>query len=311
LLLHRIFIIEGLVTVVTALVSTYFIPDWPEQNRFLTASERAFVVSRIQESAEDDVGRMDILDKTALKRIFCDWKIYVGVFLYFSLSTIQFSLALFTPTILSIHLQLTAVRSQILSIPVYISCCVSAIITAILSDRFKHRYVFVLIGQAIALAGLVLLILPSKPTSTAQNRPETGVTVSASAKYAALFLTSLGNFASFPLTLVWLTNNFSGHYKRGIGIAALASLGACAGVLASNIFINKDAPAFRKGFATLLGCVGMVVIASSVYFAGLWWENRRRKKLRRLIEATMVGGVQNWTEERNKGDGDVRFRFVY
>ena len=71
-----IFIIEGLATVVIAVIARIFIVDWPEKAKFLTTEERQLLLRRLSEDGAE--ARMDRLDKKARKRVFGDWKIYVG-----------------------------------------------------------------------------------------------------------------------------------------------------------------------------------------------------------------------------------------
>ena len=75
-----IFIIEGLATVVFAVVSRYFIVDWPETAKFLSPEERQLLIRRLSEEEGD--ARMDRLDSKARRRAFGDWKIYVGYVLH-------------------------------------------------------------------------------------------------------------------------------------------------------------------------------------------------------------------------------------
>lgn len=71
-----IFIIEGLLTVVAAVVAKFFIADWPEKAKFLNVEERTLLLRRLAEDGEE--GRMDRLDRKAKFRAFTDWKIYLG-----------------------------------------------------------------------------------------------------------------------------------------------------------------------------------------------------------------------------------------
>ena len=71
-----IFIIEGLVTLVFAVISRFFIVDWPETAKFLSPEERQLLIRRLSEDVAD--ARMDRLDSKARRRAFGDWKIYVG-----------------------------------------------------------------------------------------------------------------------------------------------------------------------------------------------------------------------------------------
>ncbi len=71
-----IFIIEGIVTVVVAVTSKFFIADWPETAKFLNMEEREHLLSRLHE--DTGYATMDRMDKASTKRVFGDWKIWVG-----------------------------------------------------------------------------------------------------------------------------------------------------------------------------------------------------------------------------------------
>lgn len=71
-----IFILEGIATVVAAMVAKFFIVDWPENARFLNERERSILLTRLQSDAQ--VYRMDRLDRPAIRRILTDKKIYLG-----------------------------------------------------------------------------------------------------------------------------------------------------------------------------------------------------------------------------------------
>ena len=71
-----IFIIEGLATIIVALVLRVFIVDWPETSKFLNDEERSMLLRRIQDDSGE--AKMDRLDRNARRRAFGDWKIYVG-----------------------------------------------------------------------------------------------------------------------------------------------------------------------------------------------------------------------------------------
>ena len=77
-----IFIIEGLATVVLAIIAKFIIVDWPESATFLTETERALLIRRLAE--DQGAARMNRLDRKSLKRVFSDPKVYLGYFLLLS-----------------------------------------------------------------------------------------------------------------------------------------------------------------------------------------------------------------------------------
>lgn len=74
-----IFIIEGLMTVVIGVASKFWLVDWPHQAKFLSAVSRAQLARKLAADAGGSIARMDRLDKSAVRRILTDWKIYLGI----------------------------------------------------------------------------------------------------------------------------------------------------------------------------------------------------------------------------------------
>lgn len=70
-----IFVIEGLATVAVTLMCWPFMSNWPATAKWLKPPERAILEDRIRR--DGIIGRMDVLDKTAVIRCFTDWKIYL------------------------------------------------------------------------------------------------------------------------------------------------------------------------------------------------------------------------------------------
>jgi hypothetical protein len=71
-----IFIIEGLLTVVTGIAAKFLVVDWPETSTFLNDEERALLLRRLSEDRGE--AQMNRFDKPAAKRTFSDVKIYLG-----------------------------------------------------------------------------------------------------------------------------------------------------------------------------------------------------------------------------------------
>lgn len=211
--------------------------------------------------------------------------------MYLGIVTTGYAGSFFTPTILR-QLGWTSIRAQVMSIPIFIVATVLALSAALLSDRLKHRFTFIIAGCLVATTGYSILL--------AMNQVAVGV------RYFAVFLVVGGGYIAQPITLVWLNNNLGGHYKRGVGAALQVGLGNCGGILASNIFLQKEAPTYKTGFGTALGMIWLCVISSCCFLGYLVWENGQREK-----------GRRDWRfeepeeERRNMGDDYPSFRFTY
>ncbi|KAI9739736.1 MAG: hypothetical protein M1834_006455 [Cirrosporium novae-zelandiae] len=290
-----IFIIEGCVTCVVAIIMKFWLPDWLEDKKgkgpyFLTKVERAVLRRRLREDKEThEIGRMDHFDKTAFKYIVSDWKIYVGTMVFFGPSTIAYCLAFFTPTILY-QLHWSASTAQVRSIPIYAFAAIFLIFSTHFCKRFNRNCVFYMIGMTFVIIGLIILLC--------QHHVPVG------ARYMALYFIVSGIYANLSISMSWLLANCSGHYKRAWAIAFQNCVGNVGGIIAAFIFITSEAPEYPTGYGTCLALGLMSGFSATVYLGGLWWENRRRER-----------GKLDWRIESagsdNMGDAHPKFRFIY
>jgi MFS family permease len=284
-----IFIIEGCCTAVIAAVSYFVIPDWPETAGFLKPEERTTLLARLaQDTAE---AKMNTWDKNTTKRIFGDLKIYLGLFMYLGIVNTGYATSFFTPTILT-QLGWKAIRAQVMSIPIYIAATICALTVAYLTDRFKRRFPFIMIGCCITTIGYILLLNMR--------------TVPIGARYFALYLITCGGYIAQPVTIVWLNNNVSGHYKRGVAMAMQIGLGNSGGIIASNIFITDQAPYYPVGFGVSLGLVWVCGAAA----VGMLLLLRSENAARNLGKRDDILGLPK-DEQENMGDDHPSFRFTY
>jgi MFS family permease len=284
-----IFIIEGAITACIAAASYFIIPDWPETARFLAPDERATLLARLaQDTAE---AKMNTWDKKTSKRIFGDLKIYLGLFMYLGIVNTGYATSFFTPTILT-QLGWKAIHAQVMSIPIYIAATICALTVAYLTDRFKRRFPFIMVGCCVATIGYIILLNMR--------------TVPVGARYFALYLITCGGYIAQPVTIVWLNNNVSGHYKRGVAMAMQIGLGNSGGIVASNIFITDQAPYYPVGFGVSLGLVWVCGVAAVGMLLLLRRENAARKAGKRDEILSLPK-----EQQENMGDDHPSFRFTY
>ncbi|PKX94190.1 putative MFS transporter [Aspergillus novofumigatus IBT 16806] len=284
-----IFILEGLATIVVAVIAKFIVVDWPETARFLTEDERALLLRRLAEDQGE--ARMDRLDKKSLRRAFSDPKIYLGPLMYFGIVNTGYAVSFFTPTILN-QLGYSAVRAQVMSIPVYCVATVIALSAAYASDRLRHRYLFTLAGCLIATMGYVILLCQAS--------------VPVGARYFAVFAITGGGYLTQPILMGWLSNNMAGHYKQSIASAMQIGFGNCGGLVASNIFFKEEAPRYTTGYGVSLGMTWICGAACALFLTYLARENRLRNAGRRDWRLELPQD-----EVENLGDDHPAFRFTY
>ena len=211
--------------------------------------------------------------------------------MYLGVTNTGYSTSFFTPTILK-QLGWTSVHAQVMSIPVYIVAAFFSLSAAVLSDYFRHRVTFIIVGICVSSIGFIVLLAQSN--------------VSVAGRYVAIYIIMSGGYIAQPIIIVWLANNVGGHYKRSVAAAMQIGFGNIGGIVASNIYLMTEAPTYPTGYGVSLGLLYMSLIAAIVMLVGLRLENNNRERGGRDSRYNLPED-----EKKNLGDDHPRFRFVY
>ena len=97
-----IFILEGTLTCVVAIIFFFVIPNFPEDAKWLTVEESAYIKARLQadqgrSAAERSIGLRDVAN------VFKDFKVFLGGFMYFGLIVPAYGYAFFAPGIIKTY----------------------------------------------------------------------------------------------------------------------------------------------------------------------------------------------------------------
>ena len=254
-----IFILEGLLTVVIAIVALFLLYDFPETASFLTPEERAWAVHRLKYQGSSRVGRM-IAENNKFRwkdvvNAVTDWQLYLGVLMYWGIVCPLYGISLFLPTIID-ELGYTAAIAQLLTVPIYITAAALTLVVCYFSDKAakagKSRSPYIFFPMCAILIGFIMAIAGS----AAGNVP--GVV------YAGVFIATCGIYPAFPGNITWLSNNLAGSYKRAAGMAFHIGVGNLGGAMASNFYRQVDAPKFLLGHGLeIMFCViGMIALVA-------------------------------------------------
>lgn len=74
-----LFIIQGAVTFLVAVVGTYFLPDDPSVTRWLTPEERTLATERVRADNVNDKGNVSVIN--GLKEAIADRRVWLFVFM--------------------------------------------------------------------------------------------------------------------------------------------------------------------------------------------------------------------------------------
>ncbi|TFK44906.1 major facilitator superfamily domain-containing protein [Crucibulum laeve] len=261
-----IFIIEGAITLALGVVSWFFIPDFPDKNRFLTPEQTALVLKRIEDDRGDAIP--DPMSFKKVRMYLSDWTLWAYGVMFLCSTMPAYSQAYFISIILK-GMGWSRTDALLLSAPPYGPAIITTMIFAWLSDKYKHRSGFIVFQTSVCIAGLLI---------TAFAKPH-GV------RYFGIFLTNAGNSGTIPGILAYAANNVVSHSKRSVQSALTVCLGGIGGIMASTVFRAQDAPRYLPGFGVTVGSQVLMLLilgCTTLHFRKLNRELREGKRTKPL-----------------------------
>ena len=215
-----IFILEGILTVLVAILAYFTIYDFPETAAFLTPEEKEWVIHRLRYQGSQESGKL-VAEEEGFRwkyvvDAFTDWQIYLGLWMYWGIVCPLYGTSLFLPSIIN-ELGYESSTAQLLTVPIYITAAVLAVVVAWFSDRSGQRSPYIFSLMCVIATGFIICIA----ASAKGNVP--GLV------YAGIFIAVCGIYPAFPGNVCWISNNLAGSYKRAAGMAIHIGVGNLAG----------------------------------------------------------------------------------
>jgi len=272
-----------------ATIAFLYLPRHSSTAWFLTPEEKAWAKERMKrDSGGEDYAARGItwLD---VKCVLTDWKIWVALPANIFSGIQGQAFTVFLPLIVQ-QLGYASYHANLYAVPIYVVGAVGLWSFAFSSDHFKERTIHILVALAIVILGLVLV----------------GQLTAPRARYAALCILQIGNFATSPILVALLANNTPRPGHRAL-IIAVNGMGNISGVAGSELFRAKYAPRYQLPFYVSLGCA---IYAWFNYLAlRLILLHINKKRAKKVAEATPEEiEAENVSDERL---GDKKWTFVY
>lgn len=254
-----IFIIEGLITFICAIPGWWLLVDFPaDDNKVLNKQETA-KWNHFLASSQGVTNANVPFSWRQVRRAFTDYRMYLYAVMYLSIAEPLYSLALFTPTIIT-DLDFSGASANLLSVPPYVLGFFTTMATAFIADRVMYRGPFILFWSLFTIVGYAILISD----------------VSAGVKYFAIFLTVAGVSPNIAMAISWVGANFGPLYVRATVMGFFFTIGNSAGLISSNIYPTPEGPRFIKGHAINLGFASLTFILTSLIMFIHWKHNKAR-----------------------------------
>ncbi|SMQ48615.1 unnamed protein product [Zymoseptoria tritici ST99CH_3D7] len=285
-----IFVIEGAITVLFGILAFFFLPHTPSDAKFLSAPDRAAAIARMHADSQSTstAGTVDEekFDWHWVKLALTDVNTMLLSLIFFLIITPIYSYSLFLPTIIR-TLGYSIVVTQLFTVPPNMAGFFAVLIVCWLSDRYKVRGPFMIMGCVLTLIGYIMLIASDRSL----------------VQYGGTFFVAAGIFPCSPLVMGWLSNNLAPHYVHATGTGFQIMIANCAAFIATFTYISTDAPRYITGHAINIGVVGAAIVAIAVLLVYNTAENKRRASGKRDHR------LQEQSEDR-LGSRHPRFRYT-
>ncbi|CAN6671502.1 high-affinity nicotinic acid transporter [Trichomonascus vanleenenianus] len=284
-----IFILEGLATVVIAVLSYWMVQDFPDNATFLSKDDHARVIRRLHADQQASAHHEEFKSAYVWEALK-DWKTWNTMIVYMGSNGPLYGLSLFLPTIVK-DLGYHATRAQLLTVPPYAVACAFTIFVGFIADKTMQRGLINIGLALIAMVGYAMLISGVSP----------------SVRYAGTFLGAMGIYPSIPNTITWSTNNTEGVYKRGITLGLVMAWINIQGVVFSNVYLARDAPLYRIGNGIALAYLTIFMLGGSIV-QHIYCRVQNKRKAAGKLDHILVGKTSE--EIALLGDRHPNFRYT-
>ncbi|EGU88077.1 hypothetical protein FOQG_07543 [Fusarium oxysporum f. sp. raphani 54005] len=265
------FLIEGIVSIIVAVISFFVLPSWPNDTKFLDEQEREMAQYRILVSnggIDEKVGGTWDGVRDAVKDPFT----WYFCLMHFALVTAQ-SFKDFLPSIMNTF-GFNKMTTYLIQAPPYALAYISACIIAWSCGHFMESTYHVVIPIILSAAGCGILI----------------GTINVAARYVGIILLVCGTYNGLNLQLSWETTVVPAPRAKKAALIAIANCISQVSHWFSPYFYPRSQEPFYRmaGGLLLLGCALTVLSA----FLVRWRAQKLNKKLDEQEGWTPNSGVE-------------------
>ncbi|KAF1814247.1 MFS general substrate transporter [Eremomyces bilateralis CBS 781.70] len=293
-----LFIFEGAITLLMAIVTFVMLPADLHTAWFLTPLQRAHAVRRMQMDLDENVPDIEEVATTKesrrfssrdLKEALTDWKKLI-VILFNITATLPVSAFSYFMPLLVKGMGYTGVKASLMSVPPFIVGAIGLFCFVTSSDYFKERSLHVMSAMFLAIIGLIVMV----------------VSTSSKLRYGFTHVCLAGAFTGGPLIVAWIAGNTPEKGVRSIliGINGYSNL---AGVIAGQLFKTKHSPRYRFPLTVTMCIMSAGIVGFGIIRSVFVYINRSRE---RKI-ATWTDADFETEENSTVRRGDRRYTFKY
>lgn len=252
----RLFIIEGVVTVVVALISIPILPDHPLTTSWLTEEERQLAHARISRDTVEE--SINTGSWASLKSAFGDPRLYLLALMQ-NLHLSANGFTNFFPTVVG-ALNFNRNITLVLTCPPFLAAAIVGPLYGISSGRFNERTWHITAGMALAMVGFITA----------------ATTLNLAARYIACFCFSIGVYAVNACILGWASATLGQTMaKKAISLSFINMVANASYICTPYLFPKSDGPSYTLGMSVEAGFAGGTVLCAWILRLWLMASNRK------------------------------------
>jgi len=257
--------VEGVVTIIAAIVATFLLPDYPATCRLFTADEKAVAMKRLQNvgiliNDNDSKPKLGILGSLvgALK----DWRTWAmslaGAFISATIAMVYFY-----PVLVKGLGYTNTITAQYMTVPIWVVGFVFTMICGFGSDRIPQY-------RGLLIAGCLFLLMVMAII--------TCVVYGFTARYVFLAFMAGGIWGAYAQLIAYSAELFQDRPPevRAVVVGLVAMAGNTGYIYGAYLFPREHAPKYLLGFGMVSATAG---VASIIHML-IWAKVRRAKRLR-------------------------------
>ncbi|GMM36732.1 hypothetical protein DASC09_040570 [Saccharomycopsis crataegensis] len=219
-----ILIIDAAITIGSAFILFFILPDFPEGNRFLEDNETLFIVKKL----EIHCGKSGYNIKYSFKNVIDQLKdpmILLPVFISTFFGAITYGFNFMEPLAFGLYFGPQAlVRGTWPWLCGFFVVCVFGYF----SDLMRCRYPLYFLSVLFAVYGLAVA------------RFDRSLNPNDTLRYSSVFFSVMGAHAAFPMFIGWATFNLNGHLRKSIITSLMICSYDLGGIYSTFIIYNND-----------------------------------------------------------------------
>ncbi|KAK7217286.1 hypothetical protein V2G26_005289 [Clonostachys chloroleuca] len=253
-----LFVIQGVLSILVAIMAFFCLPDHPLTTRWLSETERQLASNRIILDTTDR--REDTSVWVGLREAVTDWRMWALTLMYnFHLSTASFQN--FLPTVIS-TLGYPRTITLALTCPPYVLAAIITVLVAYSSGRFNERTWHITVCKLIVVVGFVIPL----------------ATLNLGARMFGIFLFVGFTFGINNIILGWASATLGQtSEKKAAALAICNTFGNLASVYMPYVWPSSDGPRYVPAWsASIAFSLGTLLLAWALKAA----LKRQNKKIR-------------------------------